>query len=115
MRAWMLAAMASFAVCCFCCCCCLRFWVKGMTVGAVVMAAAFMGVSSLAVSVAFHAMRGMYLHAERLLAKAGVATARGGVSPTLGMKRSENGKGERSEGCTSEARKPGDTPCGREG
>jgi len=31
----------------------------------------FMGVSSLAVAVAFHAMRGMYLHAERLLAKAG--------------------------------------------
>jgi hypothetical protein len=31
----------------------------------------FMGVSSLAFAVAFHAMRGMYLHAERLLAKAG--------------------------------------------
>src|SRR5258708_1736193 len=31
----------------------------------------FMGVSSLALAVAFHAMRGMYLHAERLLAKAG--------------------------------------------
>jgi hypothetical protein len=31
----------------------------------------FMGASSLAVAVAFHAMRGMYLHAERLLAKAG--------------------------------------------
>ena len=32
---------------------------------------------------------GVYIHAERLLAKA--------------------------EGCTSEARKPGETPCGREG
>ena len=39
----------------------------------------------------------------------GVATARGGVSPTLGAQR----KGR--EGCTSGARKPGDTPCGREG
>jgi hypothetical protein len=39
----------------------------------------------------------------------GVATARGGVSPTLGAQR----KGR--EGCTSRARKPGETPCGREG
>src|SRR5258708_17723084 len=53
----------------------------------------FMGASSLALAVAFHAMRGMYLHAERLLAKAGVATARGGGSPTLETKRSESGKG----------------------
>src|SRR3979490_1238763 len=30
-----------------------------------------MGASSLDVAVVFHAMRGMYLHAERLLAKAG--------------------------------------------
>jgi hypothetical protein len=36
----------------------------------------FMGASSLAVAVAFHAMRGMYLHAERLLAKAGRQGAR---------------------------------------
>src|SRR5258708_18561812 len=53
----------------------------------------FMGASSLALAVAFHAMRGMYLHAERLLAKAGVASARGGGSPTLGTKRSGSGKG----------------------
>jgi len=32
----------------------------------------FMG-TSLALAVVFHAMRGMYLHAERLLAKAGAA------------------------------------------
>ena len=36
---------------------------------------------------AFHAMRGMYLHAERLLAKAGVASARRGGSPTLAEQR----------------------------
>jgi hypothetical protein len=59
-----------------------------------------MGASSLAVAVAFHAMRGMYLHAERLLAKAGRQGARGGVSPT-------RSKAEASEAkvCTSEARK----------
>jgi hypothetical protein len=37
----------------------------------------FMGASSLALAVAFHAMRGMYLHAERHLAKAGVASVKG--------------------------------------
>jgi hypothetical protein len=45
------------------------------------------GVFSFAVAFAFHAMRGMYLHAERLLAKAGVASARRGGSPTLGAQR----------------------------
>jgi hypothetical protein len=44
----------------------------------------FMGVSSLAVAVAFHAMRGMYLHAERLLAKAGRQGAREGYRPPEG-------------------------------
>ncbi|OJV39985.1 MAG: hypothetical protein BGO25_09315 [Acidobacteriales bacterium 59-55] len=40
-----------------------------------------MGVSSSAFAVAFHAMRGMYLHAERLLAKAGRQGAMGwGIS-----------------------------------
>src|ERR1035438_2173347 len=39
----------------------------------------------------------------------GVASARGGGSPTLEAQR----KGR--EGCTSGARKPGETPCGREG
>jgi hypothetical protein len=53
--------------------------VDGVTVGVVVWV--FMGASSLAVAVAFHAMRGMYLHAERLLAKAGRQGARGGVYP----------------------------------
>jgi hypothetical protein len=42
---------------------------------------------------AFHAMRGMYLHAERLLAKAGRQSARGGVSPTR-----SKAEGKRSEG-----------------
>src|SRR5258708_36768509 len=81
--------MISFAVCR--CCGCLGFGVDGVTL--VVVAMLFMGASSLALAVAFHAMRGMYLHAERLLAKAGVATARGGGSPTLETKRSESGKG----------------------
>ena len=59
----------------------------------------FMDVSSLALAVAFHAMRGMYLHAERLLAKAGRQSARGGVSPMLGEEAEGwNGKNERSEG-----------------
>jgi hypothetical protein len=49
-----------------------------------VMATLFMGVSSLAVAVAFHAMRGMYLHAERLLAKAGRQGAREGYRPPKG-------------------------------
>jgi hypothetical protein len=48
------------------------------------MAAVFMGVSSLAAAVAFHAMRGMYLHAERLLAKAGRQGAREGFRPPAG-------------------------------
>jgi hypothetical protein len=62
-------------------------------------AGVFMGVSSLAVAVVFHAMRGMYLHAERLLAKAGRQGARGGVSPMLGEEAEGwNGKHERSEG-----------------
>jgi hypothetical protein len=34
-----------------------------------VVATLFMGASSLALAVAFHAMHGMYLHAERLLAR----------------------------------------------
>ena len=57
---------------------------NGVTVDAVVMAAVFMGVSSLAFAVAFHAMRGMYLHAERLLAKAGRQGAREGFRPPEG-------------------------------
>jgi hypothetical protein len=38
----------------------------------------FMVFSPLAFAVVFHAMRGMYLHAERLLAKAGRQGAREG-------------------------------------
>jgi hypothetical protein len=44
----------------------------------------FMGISSLGFAVAFHAMRGMYLHAERLLAKAGRQGAREGFRPPEG-------------------------------
>ncbi len=45
-----------------------------------------------------------------------LATARGGGSPTLETKRQREWKGRSAaEGCTSAARKPGDTPCGREG
>ncbi len=61
---------------------------NGVTVDAVVMAAVFMGVSSLAVAVAFHAMRGMYLHAERLLAKAGGKAQGRGIAHPMG-ERSE--------------------------
>ena len=65
-------SIASFAVSGFGCCV-LRFWLTGVTLDEVTIMALFMGVSSLAF--AFHAMSGMYLHAERHLAKAGVATA----------------------------------------
>src|SRR6266851_5007142 len=80
MRLFTLAATISFAVCR--CCGCLGFWVDGLTVG--VVATLFMGASSLALAVAFHAMRGMYLHAERLLAKAGRQGAREGYRPPEG-------------------------------
>jgi len=53
------------------------------------------GVFSFVVAFAFHAMRGMYLHAERLLAKAGVARRNGeGYLPPLERSRRRNGKGE---------------------
>jgi len=81
--------------------------VDGVTVGVVVWV--FMGASSLAFAVAFHAMRGMYLHAERLLAKAGRQGARGGVYPP------ERSGGGRRPVCTSEARKTGDAPCAAPG
>src|SRR5713226_132269 len=80
--------MISFAVCR--CCGCLGFSLMGETglvVAAVVAYAvffAFMDISSLALAVAFHAMRGMYLHAERLLAKAGRQGAREGYRPPEG-------------------------------
>ncbi|MDE1155333.1 MAG: hypothetical protein PW735_06325 [Acidobacteriaceae bacterium] len=48
---------------------------------------------SFAVAFAFHAVRGMYLHAERLLAKAGRQSARGGVSPILGVEAKLERKG----------------------
>jgi hypothetical protein len=64
------------------------------------------GVSSLALAVAFHAMRGMYLHAERLLAKAGVARRKGkGNLPPLEREPQAERKGR------SAARKTGETPC----
>jgi hypothetical protein len=70
----------------------------------------------LVVAVAFHAMRGMYLHAERLLAKAGRQGAGRGGSPTLEAE-AELKRKERSaaKGCTSEARKSGETPCAAPG
>jgi hypothetical protein len=52
-----------------------------MAVGLIVVAALLMMCFSFAVAVVFHAMRGMYLHAERLLAKAGRQGAMGrGIS-----------------------------------
>ena len=63
---------------------------NGVTVDAVVMTAVFIGVSSLALAVAFHAMRGMYLHAERLLAKAGRQGAREGYLPPGGRAKASD-------------------------
>ena len=55
---------------------------------------------------------GVYIHAERLLAKAGGSKRKGRGIPTLETER----KGRSAaEVCTSEARKIGETPCGREG
>ena len=70
------------------------------------------GVSPLRVAFAFHAVRGMYLHAERHLAKAGGSKCkeRGITHPWSAAERASA-----AEGCTSEARKPGETPCAREG
>jgi hypothetical protein len=64
-----------------------------MVVTMLVVVALFMGASSLAFAVVFHAMRGMYLHAERLLAKAGGSNCKPRGIPTLATKRSESGKG----------------------
>ena len=56
------------------------------------------------------------LHAERLLAKAGGSNCKGrGIShPWNGAQWEWKGR-SKAEGCTSEARKLGETPCGREG
>src|ERR1700733_5900034 len=56
------------------------------------------------------------IHAERHLAKAGGSNCKGrGIShPWNGAQREWKGQ-SKAEGCTSEARKPGETPCGREG
>src|SRR5271168_2395811 len=107
MRLFTLAAMTSFAVCRGCGC--LGFSLMGV----MVLVAVFMGVSSLAVAVVFHAMRGMYLHAERLLAKAGVARRNGeGYLPPLEREPQAERKGRsEAEVCTSAARKTGETPC----
>src|ERR1700749_4357218 len=59
---------------------------------------------------------GVCIHAERLLAKAGGSNCkeRGISHPCNGAQREWKGR-SKAEGCTSEARKPGETPCGREG
>src|ERR1700721_3072772 len=60
---------------------------------------------------AFHAVRGMYLHAERLLAEAGQQSARGGVSPI--RSRAED---ERSEGLHKRSAEDcWETPCAAPG
>ena len=98
----MLAAMSS---------CLVVGFLLSMVVTVLVVAVLLMVFVSFAVAFAFHAVRGMYLHAERLLAKAGRQSARGGVSPTLGAKR----RASEAEVCTSEARKTGETPCAARG
>jgi hypothetical protein len=53
------------------------------------------------------------IHAERHLAKAGVASCRGRGLPTLGEEAKPERKGRsEAEVCTSEARKIGEAPCG---
>jgi hypothetical protein len=53
------------------------------------------------------------IHAERLLAKAGVASCKGRGVPTLEEKAKPERKGRSAaEVCTSEARKIGEAPCG---
>ena len=72
------------------------------------------GVFSFAVAFAFHAVRGMYLHAERLLAKAGVARRKGrGITHPWSEERS--GKGERSEGLHKRSAEDWGNPCARAG
>jgi hypothetical protein len=52
-------------------------------------------------------------YAERLLAKAGVASCKGRGVPTLGEQAKPERKGRSAaEVCTSEARKIGEAPCG---
>jgi hypothetical protein len=59
---------------------------------------------------------GVYIHAERLLAKAGGSNCKGrGISHPWNEAQREWKWRSKVEGCTSEARKPGETPCGREG
>jgi len=66
---------------------------------------------SFVVAFAFHAMRGMYLHAERLLAKAGRQSARGGVSPIR-----SKAEDERSEGLHKRSAEDcWETPCAAPG
>ncbi|HTF72460.1 MAG TPA: hypothetical protein VK638_58305, partial [Edaphobacter sp.] len=56
----------------------------------------------------------MYIHAERLLAKAGRQGARGGESPILGAEAKLERKGRSAaEVCTSEARKTAGNPLRR--
>jgi hypothetical protein len=53
------------------------------------------------------------IHAERLLAKAGVASCKGRGVPTLEEEAKPERKGRSAaEVCTSEARKIGEAPCG---
>ena len=58
----------------------------------------------------------MYLHAERHVANAGGSNCkqRGIAHPCNEAQREWKGRSV-AEGCTSEARKPGETACGREG
>ena len=101
-KSLMLAAMSS---------CLVRGFLLSMVVMLFVVAALLMVLSPLAVAVAFHAMRGMYLHAERLLAKAGRQGARGGVSPIR-----SKAEDERSEGLHKRSAEDcWETPCAAPG
>src|ERR1700742_1732241 len=88
----------------------VSFWlVVGFLLSMV--AALLMVFVSFAVAFAFHAMRGMYLHAERLLAKAGRQSARGGGSPIR-----SKAEDERSEGLHKRSAEDcWETPCAAPG
>src|SRR3984885_7867099 len=104
MRSLILVAMSS---------CLVLGFLLSMVVTGLLVAALFMGVSSLAFAVALHATRGMYLHAERLLAKAGVARRNGeGYLPPLKRRRSWSGKGEAQRRSAQAKRgRLWETPC----
>jgi len=114
MRAWTLAAIASFAVCCYGCCI-LRFWAKGVTLDGVATVAVFMG-ALLGFWLLHVRVETRHVHAERLLAKVGGSNRKPRGIPTLATRAQRKWKGRSAaEVCTSEARKIGEWLAGARG